>query len=227
MAEGGFQASKDCAAQARYATLYEPLPEELGGRNARAASASISRLLPFPEAGKLLSEQELNSAIRNKTLALHDRATQGPTRSVMNGTGSLKKRVAQNGNVDLKGDEAKFATYKQLQTLWLSYARKVFKSSGQALGDRILRMDLHGAFIRIIRSKDPSLVGISGVLVAETANTLVLVTKKDRVVTVPKNVSIAQFTVDNHTVELVLPALCFRASERSARKIKKKHKNYF
>ncbi|CAN8073747.1 unnamed protein product [Agarophyton chilense] len=208
-------------------TLYEPLPEELGGQNVRAASASVSRLLPFSAVTQHPSEQDLNAAIRNKTLLLRGNAPHTPTRKALEPKVPSKKRTKRKGKVHLKGDEAKFGTYNSLQSLWLSYARKVFKTSGQALGDRILRMDWHGAYMRIVRSKDPSLVGCSGVLVAETANTFVLISKKDKPITVPKNVSVVQFTVDNRTVELNLPALCFRASERSARKIKKKHKNYF
>lgn len=207
----------------REATLYEPLPARLGGQNARTKSASISRLLPYPQGASRPPEVELNSAIRNKTLLLQDvpRAASHPKVIQIQGT-----QVAREGKVVLKAGEAKFETYKQLHELWMSYARKVFQETGQALGDRVLRMDWHGALAHVVRSKDPGLVGATGILVAETANTVVLVTRRNRAITVPKNISVMQFTVNNHTVELILPALCFRASERSARKIKKKHNNY-
>ncbi|PXF42667.1 Ribonuclease P protein subunit p29 [Gracilariopsis chorda] len=210
-------------ANKREATLYEPVPSRLGGENARAKSASISRLLPYPEGASRPTDAELNSAIRNKTLLLQD-----IPRGASNEKDKQVRRtqVAREGKVVLRAEEAKFETYKQLHDLWLSYARKVFRETGQALGDRVLRMDWHGALAHVVRSKDPGLVGATGILVAETANTVVLVTRRNRAITVPKNVSVMQFTVDNHTVELILPALCFRASERSARKIKKKHNNY-
>lgn len=101
--------------------------------------------------------------------------------------------------------------------------------SGEAIstwGDRILRMDLHGALVEVLRSRDPGLVAKTGILVAETANTVMLVTKQDRVLTLPKVVCLVAIKVADVSVELFLPALRFRASERSARKMKKRHLPY-
>lgn len=91
------------------------------------------------------------------------------------------------------------------------------------MGDRLLRMDLHGAVVEVVKATDVGLVGVRGVLVAETANTIILVTEKNRAVTVPKRVAVIRICVAGKRVEMFLPALCYRASERSARKIKKRH----
>ncbi len=112
--------------------------------------------------------------------------------------------------------------YEPLAALWKQYvARAIGDGTHQNLGDRIVRMDLHGAPVEVVRSRDPGLVGVKGILIAETANTILVVTKKDRVLTIPKNITVIRFVVGTKIVELMLPALAFRASERSARKLKK------
>lgn len=91
-------------------------------------------------------------------------------------------------------------------------------------GDRVLRMDLHGADVHVVHSRDPTLLGVKGVLVAETANTIVVVTEQNRLIRIAKAVTIIRISLQNgKAVELKLSALRMRAAERSARKIKKRH----
>jgi ribonuclease P protein subunit POP4 len=84
-------------------------------------------------------------------------------------------------------------------------------------------MDLHGAEVEVVRARDPGLVGLRGILIIETANTILVVTRNNRVVTVAKNVAVVRVDVGARSFEIALPLLPYRASERSARKVKKKH----
>lgn len=84
-------------------------------------------------------------------------------------------------------------------------------------------MDLHGALIEVIKASDCGIVGVRGIVVAETANTVVVVTKRDRAIVIPKRVAVVQFMVGGDAVQLSLRGLAVRASERSAKKFKKKY----
>lgn len=52
--------------------------------------------------------------------------------------------------------------------------------------DRVLRMDLHGAYVEIARSTAPEQVGWGGVVVQETENVLRVVTPADKLRALPK-----------------------------------------
>lgn len=61
-----------------------------------------------------------------------------------------------------------------LQDLWKRYATELLTTQ-QKDPAKVSRMDLHGAQLRITRSKCPRLVGLRGVVVKETENTFVAV----------------------------------------------------
>jgi ribonuclease P protein subunit POP4 len=86
-----------------------------------------------------------------------------------------------------------------------------------------VRLDWHGAVVEVTRARDPGLIGIKGTLIIETANTILVITEGNRVITVPKAAALVAVTIANRRFEIALPMLPYRASERSARKFKKKH----
>lgn len=140
------------------------------------------------------------------------------------------KPTKSSGKLRIPVSEQKYALYVPLAKLWAEYASSIIENipinissaaAASKLGERILRMDLHGAHVEVVRSKDPGLVGKQGILIAETANTILLALKEDRVITVPKSVAVIRFDVGDKSVEVMLPALTYRSSERSARKMKK------
>ena len=80
-----------------------------------------------------------------------------------------------------------FSDCTVLHCMWKEYARKIFRnSSRKKVAEQLYRADLHGAIIRIVRSKDPSMVSLAGVVVRETTNTFDIVTPDSESVTVPK-----------------------------------------
>jgi len=102
-------------------------------------------------------------------------------------------------------------------------------------GERLARLDLHGAGVTVASSADPGLVGVAGVVVAETEGIVRIVTVAGggrpggRVLALPKGVTVLEVPVPDPEgggdvpVRLVMPCLKFRASERSVRKFKRKH----
>lgn len=59
-------------------------------------------------------------------------------------------------------------------------------SSNTTLSARLLRVDLSGAIISLVRSSCPSRIGLRGIVLTETKEAFRIVTKKDRVLTIPK-----------------------------------------
>lgn len=228
-------------------SMYNALPKSLGGTEKLPSAIQIKALLPKVETldknkggiNENIQNDEMNDAIRHKVLYIEGRppkasASQNdPTKpnrqdhkqkQQPNSVRHNPKRRRPNGNkIVLSAAEQKYDIYKPLLNLWIQYATKLRRDDIASFPSRVTRMDLHGAPVDVIRSKDPGLVGISGILIAETANTIVIITQKNKAVTVPKNVTVIRIRFDGVEVEILLPALAFRASERSARKIKKKH----
>lgn len=223
-------------------TLYDALPAQLGGTDSRPVAASLSTLMPLPAGASGPSEPLFNAGLRHKQLQLgtttstggggvgtstavgtNDASDVGATRP------ARRKRRARTPRFTLPPEEAKHALYAPLRALWRTYAMRALGVDGpmtvaaDVLGDRVLRLDLHGAEVAVVRARDPSLVGLCGTVVAETANTIVVVTQKDRAVTVLKAAAVVAFDIGGAEVELALPQLCVRGSERSAKKFKKRH----
>lgn len=202
--------------------LYEPLPKRLGGRGASSASVSLGAALPFPAGAKPPPDEQLNAKVRNRALLLEGDAK--PKKEQDRPTAPRRKGRKAAGKVVIPKSEQKYEDYIPLLDLWKDYASKLLQDDEvKNYGDRVLRMDLHGAPVEVVRSRDPGLVGLSGILVAETANTIIVITKKNRAKTVPKNVAVIRILLKNVAIEISLPALQFRASERSARKMKKRY----
>ena len=199
--------------------LYQQLPkppEKTGKKKRRRTQEptfELKSLVALPS--DFEPSEPLEGKLQNRILQLDRNTIQKKKTAIV-----VENRRSA-GKLNIPKDEQKYALYEPLATLWSTYARSVLTENTKNLGDRVLRMDLHGAIVEVVRSKDPGLVGKKGILVAETANTVLLVTKQDRVITIPKSVAVIRFVAGKHAVELMLPALTYRASERSARKIKK------
>lgn len=237
-------------------SLYSRLPRSLGGDNLKSnvskeGGIDLGRILP---SSFTLNSTRIHDNIQKKGLSLSKgiqlKPSSTPSGRDPTRASTCKKRrrepydIRKNPKrkahrVKLSAEERKYSIYEPLCELWKQYARSL-KAQGGPFAARVLKMDLHGAPVKVSRSKDPSLVGIQGILIAETANTVMIAVKgsqekeiengkiiPDRVVTVPKNVSVIHVVFDDVQIELFMPALAFRASERSARKFKKRYMPFF
>jgi len=89
---------------------------------------------------------------------------------------------------------------------------------------RLLKADFHGAIITVFRSKCPSYVGATGILVQETENTFKVVTVDDKLKVIPKAHSVFSLKLGElpHVATLYGNHFCYRSYERSGRKFKTK-----
>lgn len=232
--------------------LYAPLSADLttSSNNREAAThrpqMSVGSLLPVVDGAKLPPDEVLHSRVRNRTMLLDKetnceaekskRALKRPRwateekrtgRRPVVSNAAIKR--ARSSKIAIPHDQRRYEIYEPLAKMWQDYAKQVLGDGNMAqAGDRLLRMDLHGACVEVSRSLDPGLVGVAGILIVETANTVLVITRRNKLVTVTKSCAFLRFSVGiKNSFELALPMIPYRASERSARKVKKKHMALF
>lgn len=83
------------------------------------------------------------------------------------------------------------------------------------LTDRLLKADLHGAPLTVLRSVCPAYVGLSGLVVQERQNSFKLVTRADRFVLIPKQHTVFRVDLPGFAVELYGSHFAFRPADRS------------
>ncbi|CAI7632702.1 hypothetical protein N7533_004410 [Penicillium manginii] len=111
-----------------------------------------------------------------------------------------------SGLHDLPKDECKYAIFKGLHELWVSYMQEILDLGGSAAkggclltpsshGAKLVSADYHGAEVEVVRSRSSGRVGLKGIVVRDTKFTFVIVTAKDEVKTIPKEHTVFKFTV--------------------------------
>ncbi|PCH38241.1 RNase P subunit p29-like protein [Wolfiporia cocos MD-104 SS10] len=173
----------------------------------------------------------------------------------------LPRDSRRNGPWRLHQEETKFNLFLPLHQLWLGYmsellalapapsapipdADKSAAPNAAGMHAKLVKADFHGSLMTVRRSKNPCMVGLSGIVVHETENAFKLITKKDQLKLVPKQNSIFSFSVPLYSTEpsgrgspsetqtvLDIPHIefelygnqfRFRAAERAGRKFKHK-----
>lgn len=80
--------------------------------------------------------------------------------------------------------------FEPLNRLWLGYVREVLGgelySGGQGAAAKLSAADFHGAEVEVCRSRCPSRVGIKGIVLKDARFVFEIITKDNKVKTVPK-----------------------------------------
>ncbi|XP_029212427.1 ribonuclease P protein subunit p29-like isoform X2 [Acropora millepora] len=87
---------------------------------------------------------------------------------------------------------------------------------------KLLRADYHGCILTVSRSKCPSYIGTSGILLQETKNAFKIITKQHQLKMIPKANSVFNFELEQFVFTVHGNHFRYRSSERSARKFKPK-----
>ncbi|KAJ2375265.1 RNase P/RNase MRP complex subunit [Coemansia sp. RSA 2607] len=120
----------------------------------------------------------------------------------------------------------RYCLFEPLNGMWNAYVQKLLgdKPSGGVDLGRLVKADMHGAELHVVRSKCPGFVGVGGIVAQETKNVFRLVTRDDRLVTVPKARCVFEIRFAWTPAKCVVygDQFAFRASERAARKFKPK-----
>ncbi|CAL8350546.1 unnamed protein product [Merluccius merluccius] len=128
---------------------------------------------------------------------------------------------------DIKPEHQRYELFLPLHDLWKQYIMSICNglrpgSSPQLVQQKLLKADFHGAILTVVRSKCPSYVGTTGILVQEFKHIFKLITKEDRLKVIPKNNSVFAVEVNGFVSHIYGSKFEYRASERSAKKFKVK-----
>ncbi|GAB5589555.1 RNase P/RNase MRP complex subunit [Umbelopsis nana] len=116
----------------------------------------------------------------------------------------------------------KYDLFVPLHQLWLGYIDELLASNASPLvhSQKLIKADYHGAIMTVVKSKCPSYIGTTGILVQETENMLNIITKENKLKHVPKAASVFNLTVKGTTFTIYGNQIRFRASDRATRKFK-------
>ncbi|KAI9272968.1 Rof/RNase P-like protein [Phascolomyces articulosus] len=136
-----------------------------------------------------------------------------------------EKRAMQIYDIPKKG--VKYELFEPLHNLWQGYMKELY-SQGQSnslqFAQKLLKADYHGAIIKVTKSSNPLLVGSTGIVIQETQNLFKIITKENKVKSIPKSKTVFQVELDCCSCSFTLygQQLLTRAAERAAKKFKAK-----
>uniref|UniRef100_A0A8C4RVZ6 Ribonuclease P protein subunit p29 n=2 Tax=Erpetoichthys calabaricus TaxID=27687 RepID=A0A8C4RVZ6_ERPCA len=87
---------------------------------------------------------------------------------------------------------------------------------------KLLKADFHGAIVTVTKSKCPSYVGTTGIILQETKHVFRIVTQHDRLKVIPKRNSVFTVEIDGFITHVYGSKFQLKSSERSAKKFKLK-----
>ncbi|KAG6854496.1 hypothetical protein C0991_006098 [Blastosporella zonata] len=124
------------------------------------------------------------------------RARQKAQKEKKNAKAIGKREAKEKGVWRFDKTQAKFDLFVPLHHLWLGYMSELLAlqqppiagpSSAQAMPSssgmhpKLLKADFHGSIMTVRQSKNPCIVGLSGIVIQETENVFKVVTQKDTV----------------------------------------------
>nr|XP_020510142.1 ribonuclease P protein subunit p29-like [Labrus bergylta] len=127
----------------------------------------------------------------------------------------------------IKPENQRYELFLPLHELWRKYiidlcggANRL--SNPQFLQQKLVKADFHGAIISVVRSKCPSYVGMTGILVQEFKHVFKIITKEDKLKVIPKRNSVFEMEINGLVSHIYGNPLEQRSSERSVKKFKVK-----
>ncbi|EDO36711.1 predicted protein [Nematostella vectensis] len=127
---------------------------------------------------------------------------------------------------DIEPEHQRYELFLPLHKLWREYMQDMLKlqlnSNLKGIYPRLLKADYHGCLVAVCRSKCPSYVGTTGIIIQETRNVFKIITRDDSLKMIPKANSVFSFQLEDFMFKIYGNHFRFRASERSVRKFKTK-----
>ncbi|CAK9164792.1 unnamed protein product [Ilex paraguariensis] len=91
------------------------------------------------------------------------------------------KQHKKCGSFNLSQELHKFEIFKPMHEMWTDYIAKLLKNVGKnQLAQCLLSADLHGALILVVQSKIAAFIGVSGIMIRETAKTFGIITQDNK-----------------------------------------------
>ncbi|EDW40634.1 ribonuclease P protein subunit p29 [Drosophila sechellia] len=143
-----------------------------------------------------------------------------------------RREYAALGLNTLPTKQMKYEEALPLHHLWKGYVREhlqlregdevpqVHDGRYDEFSRKLVKLDLHGAKLKVLQSKCSTLESLAGICVMDTKNVLKLLGKDHRVRTIPKSECVFGLKVGNMEFTIFGQHLNIRPAERSVKKIK-------
>ncbi|KAH8287820.1 hypothetical protein KR018_000755 [Drosophila ironensis] len=143
-----------------------------------------------------------------------------------------RREYARLGLNTLPTKQMSYEQALPLHRLWKGYAREhlhldegslvpqVHEPRYEEFSRQLVKLDLHGAKLKVIQSKCQTLQGLAGICLMDTKNVLKLLGTDNRIRTVPKSECIFGIRMGNMDFIIFGQCLNIRPAERSVKKIK-------
>ncbi|XP_077166441.1 ribonuclease P protein subunit p29 isoform X2 [Paroedura picta] len=171
------------------------------------------------------SEEAIEDLLSRKAVVLehlHKRRRRGKK---TRGKGLSSKERREMRLFEIKPEQQRYKIFLPLHELWKQYIRDLCnglkpEAQPQMIQTKLLKADLHGALLTVTKSKCPSYVGITGIVVQEMKHVFKIITNEDQLKVVPKFNNVFSMEIDGFVSYIFGSKIQFRASERSAKKFK-------
>ncbi|KAI1728818.1 ribonuclease P protein subunit p29 [Ditylenchus destructor] len=123
---------------------------------------------------------------------------------------NLKQRKPENlirraGGLKQRKD-LKYASFESLYELWCGYYGALLEQMKKA-DERLLKADYHGCLLRVEDALNKSQIGQNGIVIHESKYTFQMITRKDKVIVIPKEGATFQFVLNGQVFTLFGDAL--------------------
>ncbi|XP_071258101.1 ribonuclease P protein subunit p29-like isoform X2 [Salvelinus alpinus] len=174
-----------------------------------------------------LSKKEIGDFMLRKAVVLKYAKKKKEKKKKKKAKGLTAKQRREMKVFQLKPEHQKYELFLPLHELWKQYIRDLCnglkpESNPQTIQQRLLKADFHGAILTVARSKCPSYVGTTGILVQEMKHVFKIITKEDKLKVIPKRNSVFAVEIDGFVSHIYGSKFELRSSERSAKKFKVK-----
>lgn len=197
--------------------------QELGTQRAEAfVRAFLKQSIPH------MSQEDCESHLQRKAVVLEYFTRLKPKpRPKKKSKGLSAKQRRDMRLFDIKPEQQRYNLFLPLHELWKQYIRDLCNglkpdTQPQMIQAKLLKADLHGAIISVTKSRCPSYVGVTGILLQETKHVFKIITKEDHLKVIPKLNCVFTIEIDDFISYIYGSKFQLRASERSAKKFKAK-----
>ncbi|XP_069724710.1 ribonuclease P protein subunit p29 [Phaenicophaeus curvirostris] len=193
-----------------------------GAEEARAfVSAFLKRSMPKK------GEEAIQDVLTRKAVVLehYSKKKAKPRRRKAKGFTAKQRRELRL--FEIEPEQQRYAIFLPLHELWKQYIRDLCHglrpdTQPHVVQSKLLKADLHGAIVTVAKSKCPSYIGITGIILQEFKHVFKIITKEDKLKVVPKLNNVFSLEIDGFVSYIYGSKFQLRASERSAKKFKLK-----
>ncbi|CAH1269287.1 POP4 [Branchiostoma lanceolatum] len=208
--------------------LYQPLPQYVSGEKEKLGLQELS--CPKDKFVESFLDRQIQNfkpsekkELKKSYLLLDLPYRQKPTVAKKKTTLNSKEKKAKKV-YDIPPEHQKYPLYIPLHNLWLQYIKDLLQvtptSNLTMLQKKMLKADLHGALVTVCKSRCPSYVGLTGIILQERKHVFKIITKDDKLKTVPKANSVFSVEFEGLRAKIYGNHFCLRSARRANKKFK-------